>query len=166
MPPNLPSEIAGAFTHMSRARVLNTLYAKRAKRNKMLLLARLLDTISLSEHIQARRTLMYIRGKIGDVNDYLEHLVSTKQTDATNRYPQLCELLSADGQRKAAEAFEQFAQVAAVHRKLLEDVINKADDDQTEYYICQICGYVDANHPPDNCPVCNAVREKFHVAPG
>ncbi|MFC1829222.1 rubredoxin-like domain-containing protein [Thermodesulfobacteriota bacterium] len=31
----------------------------------------------------------------------------------------------------------------------------------TTYYVCQICGHVAKNTPPRNCPVCNAVQEKF-----
>ena len=161
MPPSLHSELAQAFTHMSKGRVLNKLYAKRAKRDKRLLLSRLLAAISCSEHLHARRTLMYIRGKMGDPVEHLAHLVRSKQTDAEQKYPQLSERLNQDGLKKAAEAFEQFSKVAAVHRKLLEDVVNKKAANETEYYVCQICGHIGVDHAPQKCPVCNAVQEKF-----
>jgi rubrerythrin len=31
----------------------------------------------------------------------------------------------------------------------------------TEYYVCQVCGYIAEDEAPDRCPVCAAVIEKF-----
>ena len=161
MPQSLNTEMAKAFTHMSRKSALNKLYAKRAKREKRSRLSRLLGAVSRSEHIHARRSLMYIRGKMGGLDEYLEQLVHSKQTDTDQRYPNLSERLNQAGQKKAAEAFDQLRRVAAVHGKLLREVMEDKAAGDIEYYVCDVCGYIAVNHPPENCPVCNAVKEKF-----
>jgi rubrerythrin len=32
---------------------------------------------------------------------------------------------------------------------------------ETDYYVCQVCGYVSEGEAPDKCPVCGAIKEKF-----
>jgi len=161
MTQRIDSEMAEAFTHMSGKSALNELYAQRAKRGKRILLSKLLEAVSRSEHIHARRALMYIRGKMGDLDEYLSHLVHSKHIDTAQRYPQLSERLNEAGQKKAAEAFEQLSRVAAVHGKLLKAAIEDTPVGTMEYYVCDVCGYIAPEQPPDNCPVCNAVKEKF-----
>ena len=34
-------------------------------------------------------------------------------------------------------------------------------EQETDYYVCQVCGYVAENEAPHRCPVCNAVQKKF-----
>jgi len=46
--------------------------------------------------------------------------------------------------------------------KLLE-IYNSLDEQRqdTEYYVCDFCGYVAEGEPPDNCPVCTAPKNRF-----
>jgi rubrerythrin len=154
-------EMAQAYAASAKSSVLNRLYAARLKRDGRMLHSRLLRSISRSDHIQARRMLMYIRGKLGDTFEYLEEMSARKHRNATQHYPQLAERLNKEDKKKAAEAFEQFGEVAGVHEDLLNDVLTARVDDSTNYHVCQICGYIAVNDPPLNCPVCNAVQEKF-----
>jgi rubrerythrin len=34
-------------------------------------------------------------------------------------------------------------------------------EEETEYYVCQVCGYVSDGVLPDVCPICGAPKEKF-----
>ncbi|UCD33665.1 MAG: rubrerythrin family protein [Desulfobacterales bacterium] len=54
-------------------------------------------------------------------------------------------------------------QIAKVHLKLLKEVLEESVHDLTTYYVCQICGYIAVEEAPLNCPVCNAIREKFRI---
>ncbi|MBW1678220.1 MAG: rubrerythrin family protein [Deltaproteobacteria bacterium] len=37
-------------------------------------------------------------------------------------------------------------------------------DRKTDYYVCQVCGYISEDEPLEKCPVCGAEKEKFkHV---
>jgi len=34
-------------------------------------------------------------------------------------------------------------------------------DRETDYYVCQICGYISEDETPEKCPICGAVKDKF-----
>ena len=38
---------------------------------------------------------------------------------------------------------------------------NKLVDSKTDYYVCQICGHIQEDFIPENCPVCHAVPGRF-----
>lgn len=163
MADNLNSDMAQAFAYMSKSSVLNRLYAAKLKRDGWTLHSKLLRAMARAEEIHARRTLMYIRGKIGDTAGYLEGMLQCKGRDTTQKYPQISEQLNETGKKKAAEAFGQFGEVAKVHLNLLKEVLEERAHDSTNYYVCQICGNIAVDKPSLKCPVCNAVQEKFRI---
>ncbi|MGW8325911.1 MAG: rubredoxin-like domain-containing protein [Desulfobacterales bacterium] len=163
MSDTLDQEMALAFARMSKSSALNKLYAAKAKRDGNVLLSKLLYSISRSEKIHARRSLMYIRGKLADPTEYLKHLLHDKYENVTVNYPKISQLSFDSGKKKASEAFDQFSEVTKIHLKLLNEALKKSDDESTTYYVCQICGYIAVDEIPPKCPVCNAVQEKFRL---
>ena len=163
MSDTMDKEMALAFAKMSKSSALNRLYAAKVKREKNVLLSKLLYSISRSEKIHARRSLMYIRGKIGDPMDYLKRLLHIKNENITIKYPKISKLSIDAGKKKASEAFDQFSKVEKIHLKLLKEALKESPDESTKYYVCHICGYIAVNEIPLNCPVCNAVQEKFRM---
>ena len=163
MPDTLNQEMALAFARMSKSSALNQLYAAKAKRDGNVLLSKLLYSISRSEKIHARRSLMYIRGKFVDPTEYLKHLLHDKYENVTVNYPKISQLSVDSGKKKASEAFDQFSEVTKIHLKLLNEALKKSDDESTTYYVCQICGHIAVDEIPPKCPVCNAVQEKFRM---
>ena len=165
MADHLNSNMAQAFAYMSKSSVLNRLYAAKLKRIGRTLHSKLLRAIARAEEIHARRTLMVIRGRIGDTAEYLEGMLQCKHRDTTQKYPQISEQLNETGKKKAAKAFDQFGEVAKVHLNLLKEVFEYGDNDSRNYYVCQICGNIAVDKPSLKCPVCNAVPEKFKIEP-
>ena len=163
MPDTIDQEMALAFANMSKSSALNKLYAARVKREGNVLLSKLLYSISRSEKIHAHRSLMYIRGKIGDPSEYLKHLLHEKHENVSVKYPKISQLSVDSGKKKASEAFDQFSKVTKIHLKLLKEALKKSADESTKYYVCQICGYIAVDEIPPKCPVCNAVQEKFRL---
>ena len=49
-----------------------------------------------------------------------------------------------------------------VEKRTLE-IYNRLGEQQleTEYYVCDFCGYIADGEPPDNCPICTAPRKPF-----
>lgn len=163
MSDTLDQEMALAFARMSKSSALNKLYAAKTKRGGNVLLSKLLYSISRSEKIHARRSLMYIRGKLVDPTEYLKHLLHDKHENVTVNYPKISQLSVDSGKKKASEAFDQFSKVTKIHLKLLNEALKKNADESTAYYVCQICGYIAVDEIPPKCPVCNAVQEKFRM---
>ena len=163
MSENLNSDMKQAFACMSKSSVLNRLYAARLHRDGWTLHSKLLRAIAKAEEIHARRTLMYLRGKIGDTGGYLEKILEYKHRDTTQKYPRISERLNQKGQKKAAEAFGQFGEVAKVHLNLLTEVLEQSAHGSTNYYVCLVCGNIVVSKPSSKCSVCNAVPEKFKL---
>lgn len=163
MSDTLDQKMALAFAKMSKSSALNKLYAARVKREGNVLLSKLLYSISRSEKIHARRTLMYIRGKLGDSSNYLNRLLQVKNEIVSKKYPKISQLSIDAGKNKASEAFDLFSKVERIHLKLLKEVLKGSIDESTKFYACQICGYIAVDKIPLKCPVCNAVQEKFRM---
>jgi rubrerythrin len=48
------------------------------------------------------------------------------------------------------------------HAKLYKDVLEAMIKEQeTQYTVCQVCGYIFDDDLPDQCPVCRANKENF-----
>ena len=159
----IDQEMALAYSNMSKSSALNKLYAAKARRGGNVLLSKLLYSISRSENIHARRSLMYIRGKLGDPTEYLKHLLHDKHENAFANYPKISQLSVDSRKKKASEAFDQFSKVTKIHLTLLNEALKGGADESTTYYVCQICGFIAVDEAPRKCPVCNAVQEKFRL---
>jgi rubrerythrin len=53
--------------------------------------------------------------------------------------------------------------VEKIHLNPFKETLKGSTDDSTKYYVCQTCGYIAVREIPPNCPVCNAVQEKFRL---
>jgi len=77
-------------------------------------------------------------------------------------YPGLIKDASDEGEEGALKAFSHSKDVENGHAELYKKAMNDMlSDRETDYYVCQVCGYVTEDNPPDNCPVCGAVKGKF-----
>jgi rubrerythrin len=43
----------------------------------------------------------------------------------------------------------------------LEAVESGEDIPDTDYFVCEVCGFMVENEAPGKCPVCGAKKEKF-----
>ena len=50
---------------------------------------------------------------------------------------------------------------AEIYKKALEAVQKGVDLDESEFYLCPICGYIELGKPTENCPVCSALPKVF-----
>jgi rubrerythrin len=152
-------EIALAYAGLHTSAARNRLHAARLKKDGQKPAAELLTAVADAEEVQARRALMHLRGKIVDSQAHLAELEQTKYTAHSKRFPKISSMLESDGKSTAAEAFEQFGEVAKNHYDLLVAV--READTAAEHYVCQVCGYIAVREPPPKCPVCGAVTGKF-----
>ena len=151
-----------ALAHESASAARNRLYATKAKKEGQTQHVRLLNALARGEEISARRSLIYLRGKISRIEEHLEALLTAKQTLARDIYPQDRGVATAAGDKSAEAALHQFEQVNANHAQRLKQLSAGAD---CSYYVCQVCGYIAAERIPDKCPVCGAVPERFKEEP-
>ncbi len=154
------ADVARVFARTSVSAERNRMYAMKAEKAGNAGAAKLLDAVAASESVQARRMLMHLRGKIGEIDeDLLATLAEAKRAGFSRDLPEVARALEGAGRKTAAEAFEQFAQVAETHHRLLTGLTDYATG--PVYYVCGVCGHLAVDDPPEKCPVCGAVQKRF-----
>ena len=154
--------LAYAFAAESKAAARNATFAKKAEMEGYPQIARLFRAVSEAESVHARRYLMLMRGKIGSTQENLETAFQNEIKANVEEYPRLIEAAAAESHKAALKAFSHSRDVESQHADLYKKAINDMVAERaTEYYVCQVCGYISEDGAPDKCPVCGAVKEKF-----
>ena len=154
-----------AFAAESKASARNMVFAQKAERDGYPQIARLFRAVADAESVHARKYLMLMRGKIGSTEENLEAAFQNEIKANVEEYPKLIREASEEGVTAAERAFSQSRDVEERHAELYKSAMNNMlADRQTDYYVCQVCGYVSEDEPPEKCPVCGAVKGKFKQA--
>jgi rubrerythrin len=161
MKPSFDQALAYLFTAAKVAGIRNRLYSKKASRDGNPVLAGLLKALESSESAHVRRFLMYLRGKTSDSETFLDRYRESKLKEIAPLYARMAQQYDADGQAGKAENLRQFERVLAAQAKLIARFQAAAETMPPDVYTCRICGFVTTDKPAANCPVCNAVKEKF-----
>ena len=78
-------------------------------------------------------------------------------------YPQMIEDAKAEGNTGALRSFHIANEVEKVHAALYKKALESlGTNEETEYYICKVCGYTAEGGAPDTCPVCGAKKVAFY----
>ncbi len=154
--------LAYAFAAESKASARNEAFALKAAMEGYPQIARLFRAVSDAESVHARRYLLLMRGKIGSTDENLETAFQKEIKANVEEYPKLIKDAAAEDHKAALKAFSQSRDVESLHAQLYKKAINDmVADRETDYYVCQVCGYVNEDDAPDKCPICGAVKEKF-----
>ncbi len=154
--------LAYAFAAESKAAVRNEAFAKKAESEGYTRIAHLFRAISEAESVHARRYLQLMRGKIGSTEENLETAFNNEINANVEEYPKLIKDATEEGRESVAKAFSRSRDVETGHADLYKKAMNDMlAERETDYHVCQVCGYVAENKPPENCPVCGAVQGKF-----
>jgi rubrerythrin len=154
--------LAYAFAAESKAAARNAAFAQKAEHDGYPQIARLFRAISEAESVHARHYLMLMRGKIGSTEENLETAFNNEIKANAEEYPKLIAEASEEGMKAVEKAFSLSRDVESRHAELYKKAMAAmAGDRETVYYVCQVCGYVSEDKPPDKCPICGAVTGKF-----
>ena len=155
-------KLAYAFAAESKASVRNATFARKAEMEGYSQIARLFRAVSDAESVHAHRFLLLMRGKIGSTEENLETAFQNEIKANLEEYPKLIKDAADEGNKSALKAFSQARDVESLHAELYKKALNDmVSDRETDYYVCQICGYISEDKAPDKCPICGAVKEKF-----
>jgi len=161
MKPSFNQTLSYLFTAATVAGIRNRLHSKKALRAGKPVLARLLNALESSESAHARRFLMYLRGKTSGSETFLSNYRESKEKEIAPLYSRMAQQYEERGQAGKVENLHQFERVLAAQARLIARYQSENEAMPPEVYACQICGFVTSEKPVANCPVCNAVKEKF-----
>ncbi len=161
MQSKLDKTLAYLFAAATVAGIRNRLHAKIAARDGKPALVRLLNALASSESAHVRRFSMYLRGKTSDSETFLDNYRESKVKEIAPLYARMAQQYEEGGQAGKAENLRQFERVLAAQAQLIARYQSETEKMPSKVYTCQICGFVTTEKPVANCPVCNAVKEKF-----
>ena len=152
-----------AFAGESQAYQKYSAFAKKAEREGFVNIAKLFKTTAEAERIHAEGHLKALDA-IASTAENLKGAIDGETYEYTEMYPPMSELATEEGHR--AKTMFRFALGAEkvhaqIYTKALEAVQKGADLDESDFYLCPICGYIELGAAPETCPICGALAKVF-----
>ena len=140
-------------------------FARKADEEDFPQVAKLFRAVAASEGVHTARHL-HLLGEVV-VQGTEENMRSSFDREmAANQvyYPLFIREAEGEGERAAALTFSQARDVEDGHATLYKNALNAMlRGESHDYYVCEVCGYMAEHEAPDECPICNAKREKFNL---
>lgn len=138
-------------------------FARKAEDEGLPQIARLFRAVAAAEEVHAARHLRLLGEAV--VKSTEENLKSSFQTETTVNtvyYPKFIQEAEEEGNRDAAQIFSQARDVEEGHALLYKEAMGAfLNNEDTDYYVCRICGYIAKKEAPDKCPICAVKRGMF-----
>jgi rubrerythrin len=152
--------LKNGFEAESKANIRDLAFAIKAEQEGFPAIAGLFRAIAESEAVHAFHHLRLL-GVIADTQENLQAAFE-RENFATDSYPQMIKDANDEGSAAVATIFSYHRDVEKGHAKLYEKALDRIMDPQgVDYYVCNVCGYVAIGVVPDECPICNAPKDKF-----
>jgi len=163
LPDSLEKRLKEAFAGESKAHVRNLAFAQKAEADGFPQVARLFKAVAEAERVHAAEYLKYLEGVIGETEDNLKAAFEREIKAKTDIYPPLIQEAFSLKREDVAWSFSRSRDVEERHAKLYKDALDAMiTEKETEYHVCQVCGYIFEADLPDECPVCRAKKENFN----
>jgi rubrerythrin len=150
-----------AFAGESQANRKYLAFAKKADKEGYGQVAKLFRAAAEAETVHAHNHLKELSG-IKSTKENLETAISGESYEFQNMYPQMIEDAKTEDNKSALRSFNFANEVEKVHAELYQKALDSlGSNEETDYYVCEICGYTAEGDAPDNCPVCKARKKMF-----
>lgn len=162
MPANITAKLLKTFGLLSKASARKLVYSQRAGQTGRPEVGHLLRVIAASESVQARRLFNSLRGKIDISEQYLSAIFEREIAEIMEVYTENLSEAQQEGNKAMIQILSQLRaaerRIMSFYAKATKDV--KVDKDE-QYFVCQFCGYINTDKPPEICPVCGASKSGF-----
>lgn len=154
-------DLQDAFAGESQANRKYLAFAKKAEQEGYKQVARLFRAAAEAETVHAHAHLRELGG-IRSTKENLDEAINGESYEFQKMYPAMIEDAKAEGNKGALRTFEFANAVEKVHAELYKKALAElGKNKETDYYVCQVCGYTAEDHAPDECPVCKAKKQAF-----
>lgn len=164
---NTKENLLSAFSGESQARNKYDYFAKVARKEGYLYIAKIFEETALNEMQHAKDEYKLLEG-LGNTIDCLKKAIDGENYEVNEMYPEFARVAKEEGNLEAYNLFNQIAKVEKEHearyRKLLELVeqgkVYKRDNPIR--WKCSKCGYIhEGTEPPIKCPSCKHEKEYY-----
>lgn len=150
-----------AFAGESQANRKYLAFAQKADKEGYPRTAKLFRAAAAAETVHAHAHLRTLKG-VGSTADNLKEAIAGETHEFKNMYPAMIQEAEAEGEKAALRSFSYANDVEEVHADLYQKALDSLDNqEQVDYYVCDVCGYTCENEPPEECPVCKAKKKAF-----
>jgi rubrerythrin len=154
------SNLKTAFVAESQAHLRNLGFAMKAEQEGYSQIARLFRAVAEAEAVHAFSRFRLL-GAASGTQANLESAFE-RENLAASTYPQFIREANEEGNTGVATVLSYSRDVEKGHADLYKKALAyMMAEKETDYFVCQVCGYVSDGVLPDKCPICGAPDEKF-----
>jgi len=154
--------LGDAFAGESQANRKYLAFAKKADKEGYKQVAKLFRAAAEAETVHAHNHLKQLDG-IKSTKENLEAAINGESFEFQTMYPQMIKDAEEEGNKGALRSFKFANDVEKVHADLYKKALdNLGNNEDADYFVCDICGYTAEGESPDKCPVCSAKKELFN----
>lgn len=147
--------IAGLYRQASRI----SMYALRAEKDKRPEMAVFFQALAESHHRQANRFLLQARGFLSNTGENSRILLEDELPACIETYEILHREALALESKSMVTGCRQSAGIERMSRNLIQRL---GDDPKVRsYHVCDFCGFISPDVPPESCPICTAPKKRF-----
>ena len=122
------------------------------------------EDLNSNEKLDQAINQLMAEGDVKSTKDNLQTAIAGESYEFKTMYPAMIQDAVAEKQLEARHSLEYAMSIEMIHAKLFKKALATPEkDDIGEYYICPLCGYTVASHPPGKCPYCGVDKDKFHT---
>jgi rubrerythrin len=156
------NDLKEAFAGESQANRKYLAFAKKAEDEGYKQVAKLFRAAAEAETIHAHNHLRELKG-IKSTKENLEEAIDGESHEFQQMYPAMIQDAKAEGNNGAVRSFHIANEVEKMHAALYKKALdNIGKNEETDYYICKVCGATIEHESPDVCPVCGAKKLAFY----
>lgn len=150
-----------AFAGESQANRRYLAFAHRADQEGHTQAAKLFRAAAAAETVHAHAHLKALGG-IRTTEENLEAALGGETHEFKEMYPGMIQAAQDEGHKAAERSFRYANEVEKVHADLYRKALDHLDSpEETDYFVCPVCGYTAEGEPPETCPVCGAKGKVF-----
>lgn len=161
--------LKAAFSGESQARNKYDYFAKVARNENFLYLAKIFEETALNEMQHAKDEFKLLKG-ISNTKENLKEAIKGEHYETSEMYPKFAKEAEAEGNKEAARLFRQIAKVEKEHEERYKKILAMVESGmifkrkKPIKWKCSKCGYIhEGTEPPEKCPSCQ--HEKYYYEP-
>jgi rubrerythrin len=150
-----------AFAGESQANRKYLAFAKKADAEGYKQVAKLFRATADAETVHALNHLKELAG-VKTTKENLKAAIGGETYEVESMYPPMIQDAMTEVQKGAQNSFTYAYEVEKIHAALYKKAFETlGKNDEVDYYVCQICGNTVEGEPPDQCPICKAMKKMF-----
>ena len=159
--------LKAAFAGESQARNKYTYFAKVARKEGYLYIAKIFEETAMNEMQHAKDEFKLLKG-IGDTKTNLKAAIDGEHYETTEMYPTFAKEAQEEGNEEAAKLFTEIAKVEKEHEERYKRLLALVENgnvfkrSKPIEWKCSKCGYIhEGTEEPEECPSCKHSREYY-----